>query len=97
MNVVMSPKQLKRFKEEMQNHVADTIRSTVNGKIEKIDARLENYIASDEAWKTRAEPVVRAFENTSWLMKLMVGLLKVGSLFGAAYAGWVIFRNFLIK
>lgn len=45
-------------------------------EIKKVNDTLTKYIAEDMEWKVRAEPVVKAFENTSWLLKLTVGVLK---------------------
>lgn len=36
----------------------------------------QQYVKEDIEWKKRAEPVIRAFENTSWLLKITVGVMK---------------------
>ncbi len=55
-------------------------------KIEKLTETLTSYIEADEAWKVRAEPVVKAFENSSWLFKLFITFLKTIGLMGGAGA-----------
>lgn len=80
----MTNGQLVQFKEEIKEHLEEVVKQTVNGKIDAIQKRLDDYIKADEAWKVRAEPVVKAFENTNWLFKLFVGLLKVIAAVGAA-------------
>lgn len=55
-------------------------------QIEKLTATLTQYIEADEAWKVRAEPVVKAFENSSWLFKLFITFLKTIGLMGGAGA-----------
>lgn len=54
--------------------------------INSLRTDLTNYVNLDMAWKVRAEPVVKAFENTSWLWKLFIGTLKVLGLIGSAGA-----------
>lgn len=56
----------------------------LRGEIKKLTETLGRYIESDEAWKVRAEPVVKAFENTSWLFRIVITLLKVLALITAA-------------
>ncbi len=55
-------------------------------EIRELTETLSRYIEADEAWKVRAEPVVKAFENSSWLFKLFVAFLKVVGLIGGASA-----------
>ena len=55
-------------------------------QIEKLTTTLTAYIEADEAWKVRAEPVVKAFENSSWLFKLFITFLKTVGLMGGAGA-----------
>ena len=48
----------------------------LRNEVAKVNDTLLEYIKADEAWKVRAEPVVKAFENTSWLFKVFVAVLK---------------------
>lgn len=57
----MTPEQF----EKMMSHIEDTIRATVNGKIDKIQYTVNEYIKTDMAWKevdkvwkSNAEPVI---------------------------------------
>lgn len=93
----MTPEQLEQFKDEMKAHVSDTIRVVVNGKIDNISQKLGDYVKADEEWKQRAEPFVKAFENTSWLFKLTIGTLKLLGLLGVSIAAIVTIKNFLAK
>lgn len=90
----MNPEELTQFKKEMQDHVALTIQKVVNGKIDKIGQKLDDYIKDDEKWKVRAEPVVKAFENTSWLFKVFIGFLKVMGLVGVGIGGYMAIKQF---
>lgn len=80
----------------MATHIEDVIRTTVNGKIDGVSKKLGDYVTADELWKLRAEPVVRAFENTSWLFKVFLWVLKFLGLLGVA-AGALVFFKSLIK
>lgn len=92
----MNPEQLQSFKDEIREHLADTVRTVVNGKIDKIDRKLDLYIVDDTAWKVRAEPVVKAFENTSWLWKIFIGALKTIGLLIPVGGALVAIKKFLL-
>lgn len=55
-------------------------------EIAELTRTLSAYIEADDAWKVRAEPVVKAFENSSWLFKLFITFLKTIGLLGGAGA-----------
>ncbi len=55
-------------------------------EIAELTETLSRYIEADDAWKVRAEPVVKAFENSSWLFKLFITFLKTIGLMGGAGA-----------
>lgn len=59
---------------------------TLREEIRELTGTLNRYIEADEAWKVRAEPVVKAFENSSWLFKLFITFLKTIGLMGGAGA-----------
>lgn len=80
----MNDQQYQQFKEEMKKHVGHSIEKSVNGHIRELRQEFNEYVTDDLAWKERAEPVVKAFENTSWLFKLFVGALKLLGLMGTA-------------
>ena len=85
----MTNQEFKIFKEEMQAHVSLTIEKVVNGKINDLSTKINNYIIADTAWKVRAEPVIKAFENTNWLWRLFVSVLKFTALLGAAGGAYI--------
>lgn len=86
---------LEQFKDEMKEHVAETIELVVNGQIRNIDTTLKNYIKEDTAWKETMEPVRKAFNNTSWLWNIFIGFLKTIGLLGTAGAAILLIRSFL--
>lgn len=91
----MNQEQIQTFKDEIKDHLADTVKVTVNGKIDEIDRKIDLYIKEDTAWKVRAEPVVKAFENTNWLFKLFVSTLKFVALVGGAGGAYVAITKLL--
>lgn len=79
----MNDEQFKNFKEEMWQHTEGVIRSTVNGKVDKLTHKLDEYIAEDmrwkdgdKEWKAEAQPLVDAFKGGSWFMKTLIAILK---------------------
>lgn len=91
----MKRSELELFKDELKNHIADTIKVTVNGKIDRMDEKLNKYIAEDTAWKAQMEPVRTTFENSRWTIKLFVGLLKILALLAPAGAGFLWVKKLL--
>ncbi len=89
----MTEIELKQFKQEMKDHVGDTIRSVVNGKIDKLTLKVDDYIKEDGEWKVRAEPVVKAFENGSWLWKLFIATLKFFGLVSVGIGGYIAIKK----
>lgn len=70
----MSPEQL----EQIQKTVSEQIKITVNGKIDRINDKLDNYIKEDNDWKERIMPEIQAVANVRGFGKVAVGLLAVG-------------------
>ncbi len=63
--------------------IKDTIKETVNGKIDKIDVKLDNYIKDDNEWKAAANPTIELGNNVRGFGKVMVYLLGIaGAIFG---------------
>lgn len=54
---------IEQFKKEMQEHVSDTIRTTVNGKLDKISEKLEAHIKNVNSWQEQAQPAIDTFIN----------------------------------
>lgn len=86
----------------MKDEIKVSIETHVNHKIfdlSKIvvdhNKMVDTYIKEDTAWKVRAEPVVKAFENTSWLGALVIKFLKLIGLLGVALGAYLAIKNFL--
>jgi len=85
----MTPEQIQDLKE----HVAETVRTVVNGKIDGLNLKLDNYIDNDMAWKERAEPLVIAYENTTWLSKIVLNIMKFGILLASAITAYLFIKD----
>lgn len=88
---------LEQFKEEMKDHVAETIEKVVNGNIRKIDEKVTDYIKVDMAWKESMEPLREAFTSSKWTFKAIVSILKFFGLLVPFYGGYLLFKNFWLK
>ncbi len=88
----MTPEQLS----QLEKSVRETIEKTVNGKITRLDQKLEEYIQRDEQWKTEdnewkktVQPVVDAYltanrigDFVQWISKVIVAVgVIIGVLF----------------
>lgn len=77
----MTPKQLK----QLESVIGKSIQTHVNGKIDKIDKKLDEYIKSDNAWKTEAEPVIKMGENMQGASKVLLYLAGTIAVVGGAW------------
>lgn len=71
----MTPEEL----EHVLNIVRSTIKDTVNGKIDRMDLKLENYIKSDNEWKTKADPILEMGRDLSSFGKIVVVILGIAA------------------
>ena len=83
----MTPEQFLVFKNDIQAHIADTVRLTVNGKIDKINTKLDTFMKEDLEWKARAQPILDLGANVRGFNKGLVYLLGILGMVGA---GWVV-------
>lgn len=75
----MNEKQLRQIKELIQ----DTIKITVNGKIDALRNEVNVYIKEDNEWKDRANPTVQLGNNIRGFGKVVAYILgTAGMLFG---------------
>lgn len=87
----MDYQQFEQLKSELKSHVEETIKVTVNGKIDGLRGELADYIKKDvewkkedQTWKSQVDPVVAVYKNSSWLGRVVVASLKFLALVGAA-------------
>jgi len=75
--------------------VAEQVKETVNGKIDKINHKIDEYIIADNKWKESVTPSIDAMKKiqdfssvSSWIFK---GIMLLGGACGVLYG----FYNFL--
>lgn len=79
----MTPDQI----EQIKKAVGESIQVHVNGKIDKMNTKLDDYIITDNAWKKEADPYIKGLANVSGAAKLVVWLaISVSSVVGAILA-----------
>jgi len=63
---------------KMEKGIEESINRNVNGKIKRIDEKLDAYIVSDNQWKDKYSPMLEAFTSISVsgkiILKLVVGV-----------------------
>lgn len=70
--------------EELKSHIADTVRLTVNGKIDNINNKLTDYIKDDMKWKKEYEPYIKGLANITDGTKIVIWVaVAISSLIGA--------------
>ena len=101
MNDVQLKKIIDHQSKTIKKVVNKTIKETVNGKIDKIDKKLDDYIIVDVAWKDKdrewksemqeyrkekLEPIVETSGHAAWLTESFKAVLALIILIGGAIA-----------
>lgn len=76
----MTPEQY----EGLIQSVSDQIKITVNGKIDKINTKLDAYIVDDNEWKKTAKPVIEMGKNLQGFGVVALYILTVLAALGGA-------------
>lgn len=76
----MSPEQF----EQIKTLVSDTIKFTVNGKIDKMNTKIDEYIADDNAWKADVMPNIKVMRTMENFMSGLIYVLKFLGILGTA-------------
>lgn len=78
---------LEQFRDEIKAHVAETIKVTVNGKIDNLKQTMlttenfDTYVKDDTAWKKANEPALENMKNLTGLGKFILGgVVSIGAL-----------------
>ena len=59
----------------MEPTIENSIKIHVNGKIDRLHSKLDNYIADDTEWKKQAEPVIKMGESVQGFGKVSLYML----------------------
>ena len=80
----------------VQGSVKYTVREVVNGKIDKIQKDLTQYLADDKEWKAKVEPVIEIYQNATNLQRVAIAISKTAvTLVAGAAAVWA-FVKFIV-
>lgn len=75
----MNDEQLKKIQET----VAASININVNGKINSLTRKFDEYVEGDLAWKKEYEPYLKGLANLSGGTKIVVWIMMaIGTVFG---------------
>lgn len=74
--------------------ISDQIRITVNGKIDKITMKLDDYISDDNDWKRMARPVIEMGKNLQGFGIVVLYILSALAALGGAIK---VFHLFIFK
>lgn len=92
----MTTDQLKQLEKALKESLHETVKITINGKIDALNKKVDAYIVEDNAWKVRAEPAVNAFQNGTFLFKTGVSVAKfVGFLGGVLLTIYGVFEAYI--
>lgn len=61
----------------IQGIVAQSVRETVNGKIDSISRKLDAYILEDNAWKADAQPAIDNMKTIRVSVRVIFSVLAV--------------------
>lgn len=76
----MNEEQLK----QIQETIAVSINTNVNGKINSLTRKFDEYVTSDLLWKKEYEPYLKGLANLSGGTKIVIwAMMAVGTIFGA--------------
>ncbi len=74
----MTEDQIKTLQETIAVQIDSTIQRVVNGKIDRINLKLDDYIVSDLKWKDKVQPDIDSVANAKAWGKITMGILTVG-------------------
>ena len=82
----MTDKELQKVIEALKT----TVENTVNGKIKRLDEKLDAYIKTDIQWKETVQPVIDAYSTVNKVGLFVEWVWKVGTPL-IAIAGGIIY------
>lgn len=68
----MQDEEISKIIKALDESVAKAVELNVNGKIRKIDEKLDNYIKADLEWKKTADPYIKIASNISGTWKFII-------------------------
>jgi len=88
----MSPEQF----EELKKGLTKTVVETVNGKIDKLNMKMDKYIDADNEWKDGVTPSIELMRQMQGFASIGGTILKAMVLIGAAVSAVFAFFKFIV-
>ncbi len=100
---------LNEFTLQLSEHLSQTVagavklavQEKVNGKIDKLTVKIDDYIKDDMDWKRESEDMRAWFKNFTLGKKMIINATKVISIIGGAIialgGAWVIIKAFIAQ
>lgn len=83
----MTPEQFDIINRNLKETVESSVKMYVNGKIDRLNDKIDVYIKEDNEWKTLVMPEIEAVANVRGFGKVTVGLLAIGGTIVGIIAG----------
>ena len=80
----MTPDQFEQFNKTIKDSIAESIEINVNGKIRRLDAKLDTYIKEDNEWKSDVKPYIESMRQFNGFTTIGATILKAVLLIGGA-------------
>jgi hypothetical protein len=71
----MTPEQFEKLQTLISRQVETAVKATVNGKIDDLNKKVDEYIKSDNEWKERAQPTIELGTNVRGFGKVFAYLI----------------------
>jgi hypothetical protein len=91
----MTEKQFEQFNKNIQESIKLSIETTVNGKIRRLDEKIDDYIKSDEEWKAGVTPHIETMKQFQGFTLIGTTILKATLLIGSVVASIYAFIKYL--
>ena len=88
----MTPEQF----ESIQQNIKETIQTTVNGKIDKLNTKLDIYIKEDDEWKSSVTPSIETMKELQGFASIGKATLKVLVLVGSITTAIIVVYKFIM-
>ncbi len=89
----MTPDQFDQLQHTISTQIEISVRATVNGKIDNLNKKVDDYIKSDNEWKDRAQPTIELGTNVRGFGKVLAYLIGTA----AAVGGLIVLLESLFK
>ena len=82
----MTPEQFEKLQTLITEQIGVAVKITVNGKIDNLNKKVDDYIKSDNEWKERAQPTIELGTNVRGFGKVFAYLIGTVAAVGGLIA-----------